>query len=359
MNIKVGIATLAVVGTLVLGACEEKKSNKFNLNGTQGVACDLTLDNLAGTEWVIERINPDKSVEADIMTRLKVYAKDGATRVKYNVGSLSDMYDYECQPRGGELACWEDPPKVRDMCQSLLASGNVCDAATLKGFAPTATDEDIAEGIKEANLTVDKYKGTDKWDAFVFQNNNLGNKLGGLVYLKVDEKRCKLRITDNYMTVFDGKKIEDSNPVGTNLFLKNTETLFWEHCTDSGDLIASKSAEFPKTEEEAVTCAPPRCMAAAGEAITYHYIGQDGRTPKEGCTTTFDTWLNWKPLQSGVAAELVDWKVGNKTVQELRYPITQTYSTSGKQVLELVRYETCEGKAKEQVEVACNLVLVP
>jgi len=357
VNIKVGITCLAVVGTLVLGACEEKKSNKLQL-GSKSVACDLTLDNLAGTEWVIEKINADKSVEPDIQTRLKVYAKDGATRVKYNVGSLSDMYDFECQPKAGELACWEDPPKVRDFCQSLLASDNECTAEILKELAPTATDDDIAKGVKDAHENVAKYKGTEKWKAFVFQNNNLGNKLGGLLYLKVDEKRCKLRITDNYMTIYDGKKIEDSNPVGTNYFLKNSETLFWEHCTDSGDLIASKSADFPKTAEEAVTCAPPRCTVAAGEAVTYHYIGQDGRTAKKDCTYTFDTWLNWKPLQSGIAATTVDWKQGRKTVPELRYPITQTYSTTGKQVLEIVRYEQCEGKAKEQVEVACNLVMV-
>jgi len=49
VNIKVGITSLAVVGTLVLGACEEKKSNKLQL-GSKSVACDLTLDNLAGTE---------------------------------------------------------------------------------------------------------------------------------------------------------------------------------------------------------------------------------------------------------------------------------------------------------------------
>ncbi len=357
MNVKIGVITLAVAGTVVLGACEEKKSNKLVL-GQKSVACDLTLDGLAGTEWVIEKINADKSVEADIQTRLKVYAKDGATRVKYNVGSLSDMYDYECMEKAGELACWEDPPKVRDFCQSLMAAGAECNAEVLKKLAPTATDEDIAEGIKKANENVNRFKGTDKWDAFVFQNNNLGNKLGGLLYLKVDEKRCKLRITDNYMTIHDGKKVEDSNPVGTNYFLKNDETLFWEHCTDSGDLIATKSADFPKTAEEAVTCAPPRCMVGTGEAVTYHYIGQDGRTAKEGCTYSFDSWLNWKPHQSGVAATLVDWKQGRKTVQEVRWPLTATFSEPGKQVMEIVRYEQCEGGEKKQVEVACNLVMV-
>jgi hypothetical protein len=365
VKIKVGITTLATVGTVVgtllgtllLSACEEKKTNKLLL-GRQVVECDMTMDNLVGTEWVIEKINPDKSLERDIQTRLKIYAKDGATRVKYNVGSLSDMYDYECQTRAGELACWEDPPKVRDFCQSLLAVEKECTAEILKKLAPTASDEDIAKGIEDANANVTKYKGTDKWKAFVFQNNNLGNKLGGLLYLKFDERRCKLRITDNYMTIYDGKKIEDSNPVGTNYFLKNEETLMWETCTDSGDLVATTSADFPKTAEAAATCAPPRCTIEAGTAVTYHYIGQDGRTPKDGCTYSFDSWLNWRPLQSGVTAEIVDWKKGRKKVKEIRYPLTHTFAQTGKHVMEIVRYETCEGKAKEQVEVACNLILV-
>ncbi len=357
MDIKVGITTLAVVGTLVLGACEEKSTNKLVL-GQKSVACDINMDNLAGTEWVIEKILPGREVEPDVQTRLKVFAKDGATWVKYNVGSLSDMYDYECMMRGEELACWEDPPKVRDFCQALQAAEKECTPEVLKKLAPTASDEDIAEGIKKANENVKRFKGTDKWKAFVFQNNNLGNKLGGLLYLKVDQKRCKLRITDNYMTIYDGKKVEDSNPVGTNYFLRNEEALFWEHCTDSGDLIATKSSDFPKNEKEALTCAPPRCDFTTSDKVTYHYVGQDGRTPKDGCTYTFDSWLNWKPLQSNVAAEIVDWKQGRRKVKEIRYPLSKTFTTPGMQVMEIVRYASCEGKPKEQVEVACNLVLV-
>ncbi len=59
MDIKVGITTLAVVGTLVLGACEEKSTNKLVL-GQKSVACDINMDNLAGTEWVIEKILPGR-----------------------------------------------------------------------------------------------------------------------------------------------------------------------------------------------------------------------------------------------------------------------------------------------------------
>ncbi len=358
MDFKVGVGVLSLGAVLVLGACEEKKGNKLVI-GTRSVACDLTLDTLAGTTWVIERINPDKSVEPDIQTRLKVYAEDGATRIKYNVGSLSDMYEYECADRAGELACWEDPPKVRDFCLSLEAGGAECTAERLRELAPTASDSDITEGMKKAEEVLERFRDTPKWEAFVFQNNNLGNKLGGIVYMKVDTKRCKLRITDNYMTIYNGKKLEDSNPVGTNYFLRSDEELFWEHCTDSGDLIAKKESEFPKTAEEAVTCAPNSgCTLTVGDTINYHYIGQDGRTAKEGCTYSFDAWLNWKPHRQGVAAPVVDWKQGRRKVKEVRYPLSATFSEAGAQVMEIVRYQTCEGKPKEQVEVACNLVLV-
>ena len=251
------------------------------------------------------------------------------------IGSLLDRLTAEAERRGGSL--------------------NVDDIRAIDG---DVTQDQYRKGVEEAKEVIAKYEGEDQWEQFVFNNNNLGNKLGGLLYLKVDQKRCKLRITDNYMTIYDGKKVEDSNPVGTNYFLRNEEALFWEHCTDSGDLIATKSSDFPKNEKEALTCAPPRCDFTTSDKVTYHYVGQDGRTPKDGCTYTFDSWLNWKPLQSNVAAEIVDWKQGRRKVKEIRYPLSKTFTTPGMQVMEIVRYASCEGKPKEQVEVACNLVLV-
>ena len=40
-------------------------------------------------------------------------------------------------------------------------------------------------------MAVTKFKGTDKWKSFVFNNNNLGNKLFGQMYVKVNKRKCE------------------------------------------------------------------------------------------------------------------------------------------------------------------------
>ncbi len=351
------MAAVACCLALALGgmtACKEK-STKIRIK-TSVDNCDLTLDGLADTTWVIEKINPDKSTEPDPQTRMRFFKEDGQLKVKYNVGSLSDMYTYACRlnKRGDELVC-KEPPKLRDFCQALaVVDESKCTPEALKKLAPEASDADIAKAIEEAMANVRKYKGTKDWDAFVFNNNNLGNKLQGVLYVKVDKRHCKLRVTDNYITIYNGEVKEDSNPVGTNPFVRSDEELFFEHCTDSGDLIATRSEAFPSKPEEAVTCAPNRgCFFKPGETVWYHYIGQDGRTPEEGCTYSYDAWLNWRPLKKDQPASTV--KVRGK--DELRWSFSHVFQETGLQVMEIVRYKACGGP-KEKIEVSCNLVQV-
>ncbi|MCB9762350.1 MAG: hypothetical protein H6739_21315 [Alphaproteobacteria bacterium] len=354
LRMNVAQMTLALGITLGLVACEEKSSNKLVL-GQQAVQCDLTLETLPGTEWIIEKINPDKSVEPDMSTRLKFYKDGDKIMAKYNVGSLSDMYTYECDVKGDELDCRE-PPKLKDWCQALIvADGAECTAEKLKEWAPKATDEELAAGMKEANEVVAKYREGPEWQQFMFNNNNLGNKLQGLLYAKINARKCNLTITDMYMTIYNGKRLEDSNPVGTNAFVKNDKgELLWEHCTDSGDLYARKTGDFPEKEEDIQACYPNMgCSFAVNEEVHYHYLGQDGREAKEGCTYSYDLWANGKPLQKDVQAELVDAN-GKK---EVRWHNAHKFDAAGPEVVTMVRYQTCEGK-KEQTEVSCNLVNV-
>ncbi|MCB9746089.1 MAG: hypothetical protein H6740_26170 [Alphaproteobacteria bacterium] len=334
-----------------LMACEEKKSNKIVL-GAKSVPCDLTLETLPGTEWVIEKVNPDKSVEADIATRLKIDKEGDEIKAKYNVGSLSDMYDYDCKVEGERLFCFE-PPRLADWCKALLVvEGGTCTAEKLKEWAPYATDEEIAKGIKEAEESVAKFRDTDNWKQYVFNNNNLGNKLQGLLYIRINERKCNLMITDNYMTIFNGERKEDSNPTGTNAFVKNDQgELLWEHCTDSGDLYPRKTAEHPTKEEEIQACYPTQgCGFTAEEDAWFAYLGQDGLEAKDGCTYSFDVWHNGKPQQKDVAAEIVD----NKGKKEVRRAFSMKFSEPGQHVVTMVRYATCEGK-KELEEVSCSL----
>lgn len=337
---------LLIIPLTLTVACEEKKSNKLTL-GTQAADCSLTLDGLSGTNWVIEKINPDKSVEPDKGTRLQFNTEDGKLVAKYNVGSLSDMYDYPCESKGDEIICREGDPHPKDFCQALLTGGAECTTDTLKALVPDATDEEIAKGIEEATANVEKYKAGPQWDQFVLNNNNLGNKLRGLLYAKVDTRSCKLRITDNYLTVYNGKKIEDSNPVGTNLFVQTEDELLWEHCSNDDDMMALASDEVPTEEPQT------QIDWGSGATVNYHFLGKDAFEPAEGCTYSFDTWLNSEPLAKDIAATEAEFK--GKPMA--KHHFTHTFDEPGVNVMMMTRYKTCEGK-KETIETACNLVRV-
>ena len=78
---RVGLAA-ALLGLMSgLVACEEK-STKLVLNQKAG-PCDLTLETLPETEWIIEKVNPDKTTEADMGTRLKIYKEGDEIQAKY------------------------------------------------------------------------------------------------------------------------------------------------------------------------------------------------------------------------------------------------------------------------------------
>ena len=334
--------TLIAAAAAAVG-CEEEKSNKIVL-GQKAADCDLSFDSMVGKTYVLEKIKADKSTEPDPQTRFKLSKDGGSFVVKYNVSSLSDMYDYRCTERNGELVCYEDVgEKLPDFCKALIAGGAECSPEAMKELVPMATDEAISAAIEEATAAADKYRDKPEWEKFVFANNNLGNKLMGILYIAVDARKCQPRITDNYMTIYDGKKVEDSNPVGTNHFVETDKTLIFEHCSDSQNLVATAEAELPKDLSGVST----RLEWGSGDTVHYHYI--DESKPAEGCTYSFDFWKKWEPDQQGVAAE-----VSGKSVS---WHVATEYTEPGAYVTHMVRYKTCDGK-KEELGVSCNLVQV-
>ena len=359
MRIKTLAAVLAT--SLFLGGCEQRSDKPKMVLGQRQNSCDLTIDGLGGTQWVLLQINPDKSETPNIQTRLKIYEEGGTTKAKYTVSSFSDVYTYNCKIREAagkqELFCKEEP-KVKDWCQALIVADKECTLDAIHQIDGDVTQAQFDKGLADATEVVEKYRGGDEWKQFVFNNNNLGNKLQGLIYLAIDQRKCRLMITDMYMTIYGGKKIEDSNPVGTNPMVRSDEELSWKHCTDSADMIPTKTAEFPKSEDAAYEafCAPNRnCFFGPGETAFFQYIGQDGRNPEEGCSYSFDIWDDWKPGPRSQAAATVDGKRGKK---ELRWTYSSTYEKAGPHVVEMVRYKTCEGKPQEEIEVSCSLIVV-
>jgi hypothetical protein len=347
--------TLAAVG-LALVACEEKSGNKLTVGAGADAAggCDLSFEKLGGTEWVFLRANPDKTEVPDSATRLQFFMDGAALKAKYNAGSVADMYTYTCESKGAEFVCREEV-KVKDYCQAFLAGGGACDEATLRGFAPDITDEQLQKGIAEGTAMVAQYKDKPEWQSFVLNNNNLGNKLRGVIYTKIDTKKCRLVVQDNYLTIYNAKKVEDSNPAGINPFVKNDQgELLWEHCTDQKSLVALPSADYPADPAQVVT--QPR--HGAGSAVHFRFLHPDHLKPTEGCTTTFDAWLNGKPLQKGLAVSAVDdGKGGQRQEWTFSHTFDKPSASGAGDVVVSVGTRSCAGKEPEKL-VSCAAVLI-
>ena len=341
--------------------CEEKSSGITT--GTKAVAnCALSPDTMDGTEWVYLRANPDKSETQDHTFRMKFSGKSDALKLKYNVGSVSSMYDYNCRlkpkkadkPNSSDEFICKEEPKVKDWCQALVAGGGKCTPETLKKIDSGVTDEQIKKGMAEAEEVMKKFRNTPNWDRFVFTNNNLGNKLQGILYAKLDIKKCRLRVTDNYITIYNAKKIEDSNPAGTNPFVKNElGELLWEACKNAEDLVSLTSAEFPKDPKNV----SPEVRLPLGKEVHFRYLGADGLTPKEGCTYSADFWLSGKPFKKGIVPDTIDGRGGPKLNWHLAHTFNKPILAPPGDVAHMVRTTTCPG-AEPVIETSCRLFAV-
>jgi hypothetical protein len=316
--------------------------------------CALSLDSLAGTTWLMAEAMPDKTVRNNWQARMKFFTEDGESKAKYTVKSIGDVYTYMCKPhRGGkELFCAE-PPKLRDWCQALEAhEEGSCTAEKLKKIgAKDASDEELTKAMELAKGTVDKYRGEKGWDQFKLNNNNLGNKLRGYFYAKVNDKACDLTITDMYMTIYNGKKREDSNPVGTNAFAQSTDEFLWEHCDDGQNLADTEVVIAPKRGK-----VPAKKRHAVNVPVYYHYYGESVMKAEADCSYSVDTFAQWKPVQSNVGIEVgdrgaVQWSFSHtwKDNDDLR--IINPNNAVG--VFSAVRYKTCDGK-REKIDTVCN-----
>ncbi len=338
---------LILIGLTAMTGCEPKEKKGIVI-GQKTADCSLTIDNLAGTDWQILEIKPDKSEEPSHSARIRFYSEGSKLMAKYNVKSFSDMYTYECfkNEATGELACKEEP-KVKDWCQALEVGGTACNAESIKKIDKDVSDEKVAEGIKAAQEAIAKYKGKPDWDKFVANNNNLGNKLQGRMYAKVDTRKCRLQITDNYMTIYNGKELEDSNPVGTNAFVSLEDDVLWEHCDDSTSLMALNERDFPKNPTKTRTVV----QHALGADIHFWLLHPDNLKPKKDCSYSYDVWVDGKPAQKAGTPEAA------KGGKELRYYYGTKFDEPGIHVTSFVRFEECEGK-KDIASVSCNLTKV-
>ncbi|MBN2800757.1 MAG: hypothetical protein JXX28_16570 [Deltaproteobacteria bacterium] len=346
-----------IFSLLALTACSRGGATKST--------CDVTVDTLDGTQWAMLEAMPDKTDRENPKARMRWFKEDGKLKVKYTAASLGDVYTYTCELKGEgadvEARCAEQA-RIRDWCQALeVNKKGSCTPERLAELGQVQqTPAEVEALIVDGKAWVDKYRGTEDWNKVVLNNNNLGNKLQGLLYAKVDARRCRLRISDMYMTIYDGQQKVDSNPVGTNPFVKLEGDWLWDHCDDGFKLVEFEEPQPPADLSEIL---PPNqrfhpCggdVDASGQCVDaksrlyYHYLGDTAAQVEEGCSYTFDVYAGWQPVGKDVQVGQVDGKLDWTWQQEWNDVSLQP----GVGVLSMVRYKTCGG-AKEKIDTLCN-----
>ena len=334
--------------------------------GAAAPACDLDFDKLEGRTFLMAEAQPDQTYKDNPMARVKFVNGENGLEARYTAKSVSDVYTYFCDaPKGEgedrEMYCSEKE-RPKDWCQALeVHESGSCGRKQLKKLGIKKTsDEDLLAAVKDARKTVKEYrdKGEDsrEWKMFALNNNNLGNKLQGRMYVKMDTERCRLSLSDMYFTIHQGKKVEDTNPVGINPFVETDESLMFEHCDQGKGVVAGLTEADPP---EDLSTIPQVQEHSTGTPVNYFYFGEVANKAEEGCEYSADLWLSWKPGPTGLPITPEEdgtllWRATHT------WEDSQVIDYAGKKVglYEMVRYKTCGGGEKEKINTTCNLVLL-
>lgn len=312
--------------------------------------CELSIEALAGTEWLFLRALPSGEATPSTQTRLAFRQEEGALTALYSAGSLSDIYRYTCQQSGDDLQC-ETPMDVAAGCRAFIAGTGSCTEDQARTLAPSATPGELAAGRAQAEADRAAQESDEQQRRWKLMNNNLGNKLQLRLQVQVDARRCRLVVTDTYRTIYNGRLLEDSNPVGTNPFVRSDQgALLWRGCDDTRGLVSSAT---PDATEEA----PHAAEYGVGETVHYQYRADTLRAAGEGCTYRYDLWWNARPYREDLTpeTEVID---GTPT---LRWQFSRTYEAptppGQAEVMTMVMTEQCP--EAEPVELqACSAVRI-
>ena len=351
--------TLIGLSCLQLMACNLKLADTTETQ--EESTCDINLSNLAGTEWVYAEALPgDQGEKPQYKTRVRFDNSDGKLGAKYTVSSLSDVYDYKCElsEAGGssdqQLVCKQDA-SIDDFCMAVMAGGERCALKPMQRINSTWTKEEIEATAKKTKEAIAQYKAKGEWDQLRARFNSLLNKIQGVLYTAVDNDKCRLMITDNYVTVYNGVKIEDSNPAGINAYDQNEgKGLLFKACT-APYIFDTDSADFPADPGTVTMTYQNKKTRPTGDPIHFWMLYGDMRMAQEGCSYSYDVWVNYQLKESGLTPETVDVRGG----KELRWHHEHTFSTKSDMlnphVVSFDITKTCGDKSDNVV--ACNAVV--
>ncbi len=301
--------------------------------------CALDADSLAGKRFVRETRSADATKdEPDLWTRAEFFEDGKKLKLRYNSRSPFDMYTYTCKKGKGETVCLADNPDLQQWCQTLIANKGSCAPAELADL----TGVPIAEATKaaeETNAKVKKLKPDELANmkrAFAQPNN----QLRGVFKFKVNKKSCKLNGTDTYQTMVDGQLREVENYVGNSAFIEPTQELSYDHCQDVRSLVALTAPGA------AATPGQTKVQWKIGETVPFAWVGE-GTKAKSGCSYSMDLYDEFVSIEKAKEVPATGDKLG--------WAFERSYTTKGKKIVQMTRYETCGGETKK-IDVGCAMV---
>jgi len=335
----------------VLLGCEDQVQEEPKVKEKVS-SCDLSYDKLNDSEWLFLRSEQGKPDSPDIKSRIKFY-NDGSLKAKYTVASLSDLYEYSCTEIEGRLICKQTPDFQR-WCETLMANGRKCSLSSFKKLDSTLTESDeMKKGVAAAGKIFAKQKDSKGFKRYKNKFNSLGNKLQGVMYVDIDEKNCRLRVTDNYMTFYNKKRLEDSNPNGINAFVKNeVGELLWEDC-ETSQLFDTTFSEYPKNPEDI----QPIGKHAVGTEVHYWMLHDPLRYAEKGCEYSFDVYHNYLVDQKGLKPSTNTAKGKTELMWHFAKKYAKASDKTQPEILMLVTKTKCGDKPEKKI-TGCNKVKI-
>lgn len=324
-------------------------------------SCDLSVDSLAGKAFVELEIQGDKSEKPNPMARIKFDKKDGKLTAGYTVKNALHVYPYTCEAtkREGEVKCLTEPQWKRLCLSYEVNKEDSCSLAQMRKDGFEGGDEaEIGKAIEAAKKLAAEARKSEQWKQFQLINNNVANTIQGQLFVKVDTKNCRVSLDDMFVTVFNGKRTEDFNPVGSNPFVKADAEYLYEDCTVEGVLVDLAEDALPSDLKKI----PPVREHKVGTPVHYHYAADAGLKAEEGCTYSVDTWANWKSVAKGTAIEPVDGKVAWSAAHTWGASDLMLVGKDRGKVLKggffhMARRKTCNGETST-IDVVCNAARV-
>ena len=323
---------LAATAIVALGAVLVGCESRTTLGIEPVAACDLDLENLNGM-FVAQKASPEKGEFLDKDFRINFY-EEGGKKAAMSTGGrifpqlpLTQKFSYEFR-------------EVKETASGDREAYYFSDLASLYEF----NDEELAKKKKE--------------------NKNLGWKLEGMLYIRLDEKRCRLKISDMYATYVEGKRIEDFNMGGQSSYVRSEEDRYsMVDCPQNynrdkpemnrqGELIPWEMAEPDPNRDQPYPYSAQGARVPAGKPINWMYIdvALNAKGAPEGCTYYLDAFFDDLPIEGTQNTAVTP---GERWTY-WRFQTTHE-ALEEKKFIEIHRHKVCGGK-DEIIDAVCHIV---